>query len=82
MRQASSMSERREARTFMPDAVVLPCCGSTLLFCCSGGKTQLCMQLACNVQIPKRLQGSCEGEAIYIGEAEKQSARRLCAGGL
>lgn len=42
---------------------------------CSGGKTQLCMQLACNVQIPKRLQGAWEGEAIYIGET---SAHALC----
>jgi len=30
------------------------------------GKTQLCMQLACNVQIPKRFGGAWEGEAVYI----------------
>ena len=34
---------------------------------CAGGKTQLCMQLCCNVQISKRLGGAWEGEAIYIG---------------
>lgn len=40
-------------------------------------------QLALNVQIPKRLQGSWEGEAIYIGmeqrddRADTRSMRRI-----
>jgi len=37
----------------------------------SGGKTQLCMQLACNVQIPKRFGGAWEGEAVYIGQSSQ-----------
>jgi RecA/RadA recombinase len=43
--------------------------GVTLSFSLlTGGKTQLCIQLACNVQIPKRFNGAWEGEAIYIGQ--------------
>ncbi|KMS64517.1 hypothetical protein BVRB_019470, partial [Beta vulgaris subsp. vulgaris] len=49
------------------------------------GKTQLCMQLACTVQIPPTMQGN-QGEAIYIdcegslvAQRQLQIAEALCA---
>jgi len=40
------------------------------------GKTQLCMQLALDAQLPRRI-GGCDGQALYIDAEGAFSARRL-----